>query len=121
MTDLETKKQKLIQGGAPAAAVRVCSLCNVVCNRSLSYHLMVCNICQLALKAFWSVIFCPWLLVAIVYLENKGSCKIFHCIISRAPQSHEIHKPGAENIIESYSIHFVNFIILLIYSSTFSL
>ncbi|KAJ0980191.1 hypothetical protein J5N97_008446 [Dioscorea zingiberensis] len=32
ITDLEMKKQKLIQGGAPAGAVRVCAICNVVCN-----------------------------------------------------------------------------------------
>ncbi|KAG1347831.1 zinc finger protein [Cocos nucifera] len=30
--DLETKKQKLIQGGAPTDSVRVCTVCNVVCN-----------------------------------------------------------------------------------------
>ncbi|KAJ6795442.1 zinc finger protein 346-like [Iris pallida] len=31
-TDLETKKQKVIQGGASADSVRVCTICNVVCN-----------------------------------------------------------------------------------------
>ncbi|KAJ6841959.1 zinc finger protein 346-like [Iris pallida] len=30
--DLETKKQKVLNGGAAADAVRVCGLCNVVCN-----------------------------------------------------------------------------------------
>ncbi|KAJ6843331.1 zinc finger protein 346-like [Iris pallida] len=30
--DLETKKRKVIQGGAPADSIRVCTICNVVCN-----------------------------------------------------------------------------------------
>lgn len=30
--DLEEKKQKVIEGGASAAEVRVCTICNVVCN-----------------------------------------------------------------------------------------
>ncbi|XP_072951703.1 uncharacterized protein [Typha angustifolia] len=30
--DLETKKRKVLEGGAAASAVRVCSLCNIVCN-----------------------------------------------------------------------------------------
>ncbi|TKY73333.1 zinc finger RNA-binding protein [Spatholobus suberectus] len=30
--DIETKKCKIVQGGAAATAVRICNLCNVVCN-----------------------------------------------------------------------------------------
>lgn len=30
--DLETKKKKVISGGATASAVRTCTVCNVVCN-----------------------------------------------------------------------------------------
>ncbi|CAL9103942.1 unnamed protein product [Musa textilis] len=30
--DVETKKSKVIQGGAAAGSVRICKLCNVVCN-----------------------------------------------------------------------------------------
>ncbi|XP_022736730.1 zinc finger protein 346-like [Durio zibethinus] len=39
--DLEMKKRKVMQGGAAAAAVRVCTICNVVCNsqKVFSYHL----------------------------------------------------------------------------------
>ncbi|XP_031258490.1 zinc finger protein 346-like [Pistacia vera] len=39
--DLETKKQKVVEGGAAANAVRVCTICNVVCNSQTvySYHL----------------------------------------------------------------------------------
>ncbi|XVF54396.1 hypothetical protein PTKIN_Ptkin05aG0177500 [Pterospermum kingtungense] len=39
--DLEAKKRKVMQGGAAAAAVRVCTLCNVVCNsqKVFKYHL----------------------------------------------------------------------------------
>ncbi|XVF50026.1 hypothetical protein PTKIN_Ptkin04bG0062500 [Pterospermum kingtungense] len=39
--DLETKKNKVIQGGAAASAIRVCTICNVVCNsqKVFIYHL----------------------------------------------------------------------------------
>ncbi|XP_052481259.1 uncharacterized protein LOC105762232 [Gossypium raimondii] len=39
--DLETKKQKVIEGGAAATAIRVCVICNVVCNSQtvFNYHL----------------------------------------------------------------------------------
>ncbi|XWS47954.1 hypothetical protein CRYUN_Cryun13aG0030400 [Craigia yunnanensis] len=39
--DLETKKRKVMEGGAAAAAVRVCTICNVVCNsqKVLNFHL----------------------------------------------------------------------------------
>ncbi|KAF5796882.1 putative transcription factor C2H2 family [Helianthus annuus] len=30
--DVESKKQKILQGGAPLNAIRTCTLCNVVCN-----------------------------------------------------------------------------------------
>ncbi|KAI3686538.1 hypothetical protein L1987_80217 [Smallanthus sonchifolius] len=30
--DVETKKQKIVQGGASSDAVQICNLCNVVCN-----------------------------------------------------------------------------------------
>lgn len=30
--DLETKRRKLMEGGAPADSVRVCAVCNVACN-----------------------------------------------------------------------------------------
>lgn len=30
--DIETKKRKIVEGGAAEAAVRLCDLCNVVCN-----------------------------------------------------------------------------------------
>ncbi|KAJ8645264.1 hypothetical protein MRB53_007012 [Persea americana] len=30
--DLETKRRKLMEGGAPAGSVRVCAVCNVACN-----------------------------------------------------------------------------------------
>ncbi|KAK7304672.1 hypothetical protein VNO77_42557 [Canavalia gladiata] len=30
--DIELKKQKVVEGGAAAAAVRICTVCNVVCN-----------------------------------------------------------------------------------------
>ena len=35
--DLETKKQKVLSGGAAADAVRVCTHCNVVCNSDAVY------------------------------------------------------------------------------------
>ena len=35
--DLETKKQKVLRGGAAADAVRVCTHCNVVCNSEAVY------------------------------------------------------------------------------------
>ncbi|KAM5570860.1 hypothetical protein ABKV19_011484 [Rosa sericea] len=39
--DLETKKQKVIRGGAAAGEVRTCTICNVVCNSQIafSFHL----------------------------------------------------------------------------------
>ncbi|XP_073041037.1 uncharacterized protein [Primulina eburnea] len=39
--DLETKKRKVLDGGAAAAAVRTCIICNVVCNSEtvFRYHL----------------------------------------------------------------------------------
>ncbi|KAK8617167.1 hypothetical protein V6N13_117134 [Hibiscus sabdariffa] len=39
--DLETKKRKVMEGGAAAAAVRVCTTCNVVCNsqKVFEFHL----------------------------------------------------------------------------------
>ncbi|XP_043726289.1 zinc finger matrin-type protein 3-like isoform X2 [Telopea speciosissima] len=39
--DLETKRRKLMEGGAAADAVRVCPVCNVVCNSQtvFNYHL----------------------------------------------------------------------------------
>ena len=30
--DIEAKKRKVVEGGAEAAAVKLCTLCNVVCN-----------------------------------------------------------------------------------------
>ncbi|KAJ7971047.1 Zinc finger protein like [Quillaja saponaria] len=39
--DLETKTRKVLEGGAAAEAVRLCTICNVVCNSELvfNYHL----------------------------------------------------------------------------------
>lgn len=39
--DLETKKRKVVEGGAAAGAVRVCTICNVVCNsqKVFTFHL----------------------------------------------------------------------------------
>lgn len=39
--DLEMKKRKVMEGGAAAAAVRVCTICNVVCNsqKVFNHHL----------------------------------------------------------------------------------
>ncbi|XP_057951940.1 uncharacterized protein LOC131146372 [Malania oleifera] len=39
--DLEVKKRKVLEGGAAAGAVRVCTLCNVVCNSQtvFNFHL----------------------------------------------------------------------------------
>lgn len=39
--DLETKKRKLLEGGTTADSVKVCTVCNVVCNSETvySYHL----------------------------------------------------------------------------------
>ncbi|XP_020276072.1 zinc finger protein 346-like [Asparagus officinalis] len=39
--DLETKKQKVLNGGAAADAVRVCTLCNVVCNSDAVYNIHI--------------------------------------------------------------------------------
>ncbi|KAL6175447.1 hypothetical protein ACLB2K_052088 [Fragaria x ananassa] len=35
--DLETKKQKVISGGAAAKEVRTCTICNVVCNSQIAF------------------------------------------------------------------------------------
>lgn len=35
--DLETKKSKVIQGGVAAESVRVCTLCDVVCNSDKAF------------------------------------------------------------------------------------
>lgn len=35
--DLETKKQKVINGGAAAREVRTCTVCNVVCNSQIAF------------------------------------------------------------------------------------
>lgn len=39
--DLEKKKKKVLEGGAAAAAVKICAICNVVCNSEtvFNYHL----------------------------------------------------------------------------------
>ncbi|KAK4271937.1 hypothetical protein QN277_020555 [Acacia crassicarpa] len=39
--DLENKKKKVLEGGAAAAAVKICTICNVVCNSEtvFNYHL----------------------------------------------------------------------------------
>ncbi|XP_010259231.1 PREDICTED: zinc finger RNA-binding protein 2-like [Nelumbo nucifera] len=39
--DLETKRQKVMEGGAAPDAVKVCTICNVVCNSQIvfNYHL----------------------------------------------------------------------------------
>ncbi|KAK6129308.1 hypothetical protein DH2020_037017 [Rehmannia glutinosa] len=39
--DIETKRRKVLEGGADASAVRLCSICNVVCNSNtvFNYHL----------------------------------------------------------------------------------
>ncbi|XP_008776992.2 zinc finger protein 346-like [Phoenix dactylifera] len=47
--DLETKKRKVLEGGATAAAVRVCSLCNVVCNSQKVFDLHVAGQKHLAM------------------------------------------------------------------------
>ncbi|KAJ8750190.1 hypothetical protein K2173_014105 [Erythroxylum novogranatense] len=41
LEDLETKRRKIVQGGAAAEAVRVCAVCNIVCNSEtvFNYHL----------------------------------------------------------------------------------
>uniref|UniRef100_A0A2P2P6D0 Uncharacterized protein n=1 Tax=Rhizophora mucronata TaxID=61149 RepID=A0A2P2P6D0_RHIMU len=41
LEDLETKKRKVLEGGAAAEAVRTCTICNVVCNSEtvFSHHL----------------------------------------------------------------------------------
>ncbi|MED6107602.1 hypothetical protein PIB30_015562 [Stylosanthes scabra] len=36
--DLEKKKKKVLEGGAAAEAVKVCSICNVVCNSETVYN-----------------------------------------------------------------------------------
>lgn len=35
--DIETKKQKVVEGGAAADAVKMCTLCNVVCNSQIVF------------------------------------------------------------------------------------
>lgn len=35
--DLQTKKQKLLEGGTAAQSVRVCSICNVACNGEIAF------------------------------------------------------------------------------------
>ncbi|KAK9272125.1 hypothetical protein L1049_002495 [Liquidambar formosana] len=41
LEDLETKKRKILEGGAAADAVKTCAVCNVVCNSEtvFNYHL----------------------------------------------------------------------------------
>ncbi|XP_002526086.3 zinc finger RNA-binding protein [Ricinus communis] len=41
LEDLETKRRKIVEGGAAQEAVRVCAICNVVCNSDnvYNYHL----------------------------------------------------------------------------------
>ncbi|XP_050230471.1 uncharacterized protein LOC126679474 [Mercurialis annua] len=41
LEDLETKRRKIVEGGAAQEAVRVCAVCNVVCNSEsvYNYHL----------------------------------------------------------------------------------
>ena len=56
--DVETKKSKVIQGGAAAESVRICKLCNVVCNSDKVFashlagekHIMKVNRCSTVLK-----------------------------------------------------------------------
>jgi hypothetical protein len=36
--DLETKRRKVLQGGAAAEAVRTCAMCNVVCNSETVFN-----------------------------------------------------------------------------------
>ncbi|CAL0314728.1 unnamed protein product [Lupinus luteus] len=36
--DLEKKKRKVLEGGAAAEAVRICAVCNVVCNSAIVYE-----------------------------------------------------------------------------------
>lgn len=36
--DLETKRRKVLQGGAAAEAVRTCAMCNVVCNSGTVFN-----------------------------------------------------------------------------------
>ncbi|OIV89863.1 hypothetical protein TanjilG_23128 [Lupinus angustifolius] len=36
--DIEAKKRKVVEGGASAAAVRLCTLCNVVCNSQTVFN-----------------------------------------------------------------------------------
>ncbi|CAL0327698.1 unnamed protein product [Lupinus luteus] len=36
--DIEAKKRKVVEGGASAAAVRLCTLCNVVCNSETVFN-----------------------------------------------------------------------------------
>ena len=36
--DLEKKKKKVLEGGAAAEAVRICAICNVVCNSQTVYN-----------------------------------------------------------------------------------
>ncbi|KAG6396101.1 hypothetical protein SASPL_142240 [Salvia splendens] len=39
--DLETKRRKVLEGGAEATAVRACNICNVICNSDMvfNYHI----------------------------------------------------------------------------------
>ncbi|RZS13623.1 hypothetical protein BHM03_00045237 [Ensete ventricosum] len=56
--DVETKKSKVIQGGAAAESVRICKLCNVVCNSDKVFashlagekHIMKVNRCSTVLE-----------------------------------------------------------------------
>ncbi|KDP27219.1 hypothetical protein JCGZ_19918 [Jatropha curcas] len=36
--DLETKRRKIVQGGAAVEAIRICAICNVVCNSENVYN-----------------------------------------------------------------------------------
>ncbi|KAL6961224.1 hypothetical protein U1Q18_038989 [Sarracenia purpurea var. burkii] len=39
--DLETKRRKILEGGAAAGAVRMCTICNVVCNSAMVFAIHV--------------------------------------------------------------------------------
>lgn len=36
--DLETKRRKVVESGASAAAIRICTICNVVCNSQTVFN-----------------------------------------------------------------------------------
>lgn len=36
--DLETKRRKIVEGGAAAGAIRMCTICNVVCNSQTVFN-----------------------------------------------------------------------------------